>query len=217
VVIFRNHYHHRVWLAFQWSDASCGASPWRIQGWWQFAPGEVGTLNIPRLPNDLRQVGNSHFYYFVEADDGAVWSGEFGTWCPHEGFEWCDGQTSATARLLGFREVINTQPDLTIAIGPNVNPVIDVRTERHQLGGWVTVTGDSFTPFSNVHIWADDLIGAVGPIAIGSNNIDINGHFQTIIDARCWPRQVEWVTIRAVDYFGIGKSATGQTSAYSCG
>jgi hypothetical protein len=112
-----NHYPATVWLSIQWNDARCQGQPWRTVGWFQFEPGETAWCNIPEL-RDLRSIGNSHFYYFIESSDGAFWAGPFPTNCPDDAYNWCLDQNSPSARSLGFRELIVTTADFTLTTIP---------------------------------------------------------------------------------------------------
>ncbi|WP_344953051.1 hypothetical protein, partial [Sphaerisporangium flaviroseum] len=96
-------------------------------------------------------------------------------------------------------------------------PSIDVRTEKHQLGGWIHVSGHGFTPNSSVELFADGLVRRERPMQIGSVGTAADGAFKDFVyDARCWSGQFERATVRAVDV-RTGARATGTTTAFSCG
>src|SRR5258706_161893 len=50
------------------------------------------------------------------------------------------------------------------------DPVLDVRTERHQLGGWIHVSGEGFTPSNRVQLFVDGLVRRTDPFTIGSTD-----------------------------------------------
>jgi hypothetical protein len=214
-----NHYRTTIWVALQHFDANCqgGADPFRTHGWFQYEPGESAAVDIPGFDN-LLNIPNSHYYFYAEAADGAVWSGDFNTWCPQQAFNWCNNLSSTTARLLGFREVIVAGlRDFTLPpfVPGDLRPTVNVDTEKHQLGGWVTVIGDGFTPVSQPDIFADNLANRPLPLFIGRGFTDANGRFNSTFDERCWPNQDGLVTVRAQDSLGAG-FATDTTTAYTC-
>lgn len=90
---------------------------------------------------------------------------------------------------------------------------IDIRTERHQLGGWIHISGKGFTPNSLVSMYADGLIRFVGSLSLGSSNTKGDGRFNYVYDARIQTGQFDSVTIRAVDT-ATGAFATNKTSAF---
>lgn len=214
--IVSNHYPSNISLALQFHDPVCSSvDPFRVVGWFNFVPGEHAALNIPALV-DLRNTQNSHFYFHITADDGAVWAGEFANNCPNSAFDFCSTDQNTGDIQRGFREIIIAgQRDFTLNIIPNIQPRVRVSTERHQLGGWITATIDGFTPFTSAHWFADSLDGMTGSLALGFINVDGNGHGQSIYDARCRPNQVNPATIRVVD--GLqGQSGTGTSNAFIC-
>jgi hypothetical protein len=96
-------------------------------------------------------------------------------------------------------------------------PSIDVRTEKHQLGGWIHVSGHGFTPNSSVDLFAEGLVGQKNPFQIGSVGTAADGAFKDYVyDARCWTGQRERATVRAVDV-SSGAATTGTTLAFTCG
>ncbi|HLW72319.1 MAG TPA: hypothetical protein VKS22_17070 [Candidatus Binataceae bacterium] len=152
---FANHYRAQVWIAFQWFDPNCqgGSEPFRTEGWFNFQPGDSSWLNISELA-DLRRVGSTHFYYYVEAADGAVWAGPYVTNCPSSAFNWCNYQNDPSTRAPGFREIIiSNTPDYSINLIPgDLQPTIQVSTEKNQEGGWVTVTGNGYASVGRLHL-----------------------------------------------------------------
>jgi len=213
--IVSNHYPANISFALQYHDPACRADdPFRAEGWFNFVPGEQSALNIPAL-EDLRNTNNSHFYYHITAADGAVWSGPFVNNCPNSAFNFCSTDQNPADQPRGFIELIIAGfADFTLSVIPGLQPRVDIRTERHQLGGWITATIDGFSPLSSANWFADDLVGRP-PVSLGFINVDINGHGQSVYDARCWPPQFNAATIRVVDQL-TGSTATGQSSAFTC-
>jgi len=213
--IVSNHYPANISFALQFHDPVCNsADPFRAIGWFNFAPGEENHLNIPAL-NDLRDTHNSHFYFHIIASDGAVWAGPFVNNCPNSAFNFCSTDQNTADPPRGFREIIIAGlKDFTLSIIPNLQPRVAVRTERHQLGGWITATVDGFSPLTSATWFADNLVGRP-PLSLGFINVDINGHGQSVYDARCIPNQFNAATIRVVDRL-TGQTATGESYAFTC-
>ena len=82
-----------------------------------------------------------------------------------------------------------------------VTPTLNVSSERHQLGGWVTVSGDRWPANSNVEVFADNITGRTAPYSLGIVGVQADGHFVLVADVRCVDAHDKWrpVTIRAVD------------------
>jgi hypothetical protein len=99
--------------------------------------------------------------------------------------------------------------------GAYLNPSVDIRTERHQLGGWIYAKGSGFTSNSRVNVLADGLIRRTESLTLGNTYTKGDGRFSDFIyDARIWAGQFEPVTIRAVDV-ATGAFATGTTHAFT--
>lgn len=213
--IVANHYHTNISFALQFHDPACRSDdPFRAEGWFNFIPGEQNHLNIPALA-DLRNTNNSHFYYHIVAGDGAVWAGPFVNDCPNSAFNFCSTDQNPADQPRGFRElIIAGVPDFTLNVIPALQPRVQVTTERHQLGGWITATIDGFAPLTSASWFADNLVGRP-PLALGFINVDVNGHGQSVYDARCWPNQFNAATVRVVDQL-TGLIATGDSSAFTC-
>jgi uncharacterized membrane protein len=88
-----------------YSPESCGGEGGNFEkmGWWRIAPGSCALV----YANDL---DNRFWYYFAEADDGAVWSGPFlasVSLSRFGGRRWCWGlETSDPAQIrIGYREL----------------------------------------------------------------------------------------------------------------
>jgi len=104
----------------------------------------------------------------------------------------------------------------TATRGAYMTPTINVFTERHQLGGWIWISGKGFTPSQNIHFLVDGLTGFQGSYSIGSVTAGPDGTFADyVFDASCRSQQDGFPTVRAVDVSGA--EATASTSAFNCG
>jgi uncharacterized membrane protein len=96
---FRNNYGPRIWVAIMFKDDGCAAygRPWGTRGWWTIDHGQsVHVLNT----------GNRFAYYYAEAADGAVWTGDRGPmYVTQQAFDSCVDIGSTNARIVGTREV----------------------------------------------------------------------------------------------------------------
>lgn len=110
---------------------------------------------------------------------------------------------------------VPTQPP--IQPPSNARQVIRVETQQHQVGGWITVTGEGFTPLKGISMYAVGLARRALPLSIGGPTYsDSNGRFRAVVDVRCWPGQSSgYTTIWAVDDI-TGTVSTGTTYAYTC-
>jgi uncharacterized membrane protein len=123
---FINHYSDAVWIAFMYSDAGCGGTPWRKTGWWQLNPGE--TFN--GWNTDLRTVNRYAYFYAEEYKDsgGATWSGTGNNWylISDGAFNQCyDDNTNCNQQpdfvQLDFKKADNGAADfidLNVTLGP---------------------------------------------------------------------------------------------------
>ena len=75
---FRNAYRNTIYVALVYGDNSCGASPFRKQGWWAVAPGQ--SLSVWNA--NLNTVNRHASFYAQEFKDsgGATWSGNQNKW-----------------------------------------------------------------------------------------------------------------------------------------
>lgn len=97
----------------------------------------------------------------------------------------------------------------------SINPQISVRTERHQLGGWIYIEGKYFSPGSRVLFRARGIRNFQGDYSLGYTDARANGTFSYVWDARCGPAGTDNVTILAIDV-ASGFIGTGLTSAFRC-
>jgi uncharacterized membrane protein len=104
-----------------YSPESCGGDggDFEKMGWWRIAPGSCALV----YANDLEDV-NQFWYYYAQADDGAVWAGPFRAAVsldPFGGDQWCYGfETSAPGQIIiGYRELdIGDNDDYTLTFVP---------------------------------------------------------------------------------------------------
>lgn len=95
-------------------------------------------------------------------------------------------------------------------------PSISVRTERNQLGGYIHIDGENFTPGGQIQMQLEGIPNFQGAYSIGSTDAMPDGTLHDyVFDARCGPAGTRDVTVRAIDV-RRGQSATGTTSALSC-
>lgn len=114
-----NSYPGRIATAIMfYSPETCGGDGWdfEMMGWWNLAPGSCALV----YANDLEDL-NRYWYYFAEADDGAVWAGPWGANVPRSAFggdQACFGtQRDAGNEMLhiGYRQLdIGSNDDYTL-------------------------------------------------------------------------------------------------------
>ena len=66
-----------LWSRFlvMWYDTNtCGGDGgnWATKGWWNLSPGQETHTDV--------WTANRYFYFYAEAEDGAVWNGPYGPW-----------------------------------------------------------------------------------------------------------------------------------------
>lgn len=97
---------------------------------------------------------------------------------------------------------------------------VGVRTETHDLGGWIYVDGGGgLSPHARIEFWAAGVYHN-GPTWLGSRQSDGNGYLPrettSLVDVRCTIPRDTAATIVAVDTrTGIAKSA-GTSRAFIC-
>jgi uncharacterized membrane protein len=107
-VSFTNSYSTKIYVAYMRLDWGCGdecGDPWDVLGWINLAPGDTQTRANP--------TNNRWYYYYAEADDGAVWAGDFPADVSQERFEKCtclgviveNGPPTSPYYQVGFREL----------------------------------------------------------------------------------------------------------------
>ena len=101
---FCNSHGSGVWVAISfWDDEVCEGEKggWRNRGWWRVEPGACVQVHSGIVSN----VGR-YWYFYAEADDGAVWTGDYPTYVMDpEAFDICDGIGSTAYWTRGFREI----------------------------------------------------------------------------------------------------------------
>jgi uncharacterized membrane protein len=98
-VSFRNNYNATVWVAIMRFDQKACANhgDWATAGWWKIEPGEE------KWPFSTT---NRFAYYYAEASDGAVWSGDYGPISVEKGaFESCLNITGNAGHRVGLLEI----------------------------------------------------------------------------------------------------------------
>jgi uncharacterized membrane protein len=121
-LVLCNNYPVSIWTAIMfYSPETCGGEGGNFEkmGWWPIAPGACALV----YANDLADV-NKFWYYYAEADDGAVWAGPFrtqvslaafggGRWC------WGLGTTAPGQVVIAYRELdIGDNDDYTLTFVP---------------------------------------------------------------------------------------------------
>lgn len=81
---------------------------------------------------------------------------------------------------------------------PAHHPAISVNSVRTQTTTDTTIDGTDFTPNGSVHLFADDIQGRMGSLAIGITSADGNGKFHYFYRSLC-TGQTNSATIRALD------------------
>ena len=113
-----NAYPQQLYAAYMfYSPDACGGEGgnWQAIGWFAIAPGATATL----YANDLDDVNNRFWYYFAEAVDGAVWSGDINTYVTNAAFNICQGLGSTAYRTVGFRELdVGDNDSFTLTLTP---------------------------------------------------------------------------------------------------
>jgi uncharacterized membrane protein len=109
---FRNSYGPRIHVAIMFYDPGCSSygSPWGTRGWWGIDyGGQAYVLNT----------NNRYAYYYAEATDGAVWTGQFGPiYVPWQAFNLCENLGQTGARIVGLREVYIPSDSHTVNLVP---------------------------------------------------------------------------------------------------
>ena len=120
-LVLCNGYPSGIWTSIMfYSPETCGGEggDFEMMGWWRIAPGACALV----YANDLEDV-NRFWYYFAQADDGAVWAGPFTTGVPLHPFggdQYCWGLGSSEPGInIGYRELdIGDNDDYTLTFIP---------------------------------------------------------------------------------------------------
>lgn len=112
---FCNSYPSRTWITIEWYRPNCpDGGDWEKEGWFKLEPGECANV----FDQDLDEI-NAYYYFYAEADDGAVWAGPFIDCVPYIAFDWCTDTCNSESRDLGYREFnIGDNDDYTITLIP---------------------------------------------------------------------------------------------------
>jgi uncharacterized membrane protein len=112
-----NGYPAHIYVAIMfYNPEKCGGDGGNFEtmGWWSVAPGSC--VNV--YANDLEDL-NRYWYYYAQADDGAVWAGPYRIYAPDNAFSECGGLGISTARIVGMRELdIGDNDDYTLTFVP---------------------------------------------------------------------------------------------------
>ncbi len=107
-VTFTNSYGHKIYVAYMRRDFNCQnecGGIWDVLGWINLDPGETESRDNP--------TNNRWFYYYAEAEDGAVWAGPYVAEVTQTRFEKCtclgvivqNGGATNPYHDVGFREL----------------------------------------------------------------------------------------------------------------
>jgi hypothetical protein len=107
-VTFTNSYGQKMYVAYMRRDFNCQnecGDIWDVLGWINLDPGETESRPNP--------TNNRWFYYYAEADDGAVWAGPYVAEVTQQRFEKCtclgvlvqNGGATNPYYDVGFREL----------------------------------------------------------------------------------------------------------------
>ena len=83
-VTFTNSYKKKVYVAYMRRDFSCQSDCgdiWDVLGWINLDPGETESR--------ANATNNRWYYYYAEAEDGAVWAGPYVAEVSNQKFEKC--------------------------------------------------------------------------------------------------------------------------------
>jgi hypothetical protein len=85
-----------------WYDTdACGGEGgnWATEGWWNLNPGDSVHTDV--------WTDNRYFYFYAEAEDGAVWGGDYGpVYTTYQAFQGCVGSGNTQDYLmLGMAQV----------------------------------------------------------------------------------------------------------------
>jgi hypothetical protein len=107
-VTFTNSYKKKLYVAYMRLDYNCQSECgdiWDVLGWINLDPGQTQSRANP--------TNNRWFYYYAEADDGAVWFGPYAAEVSDLKFEKCsclsviieNGTPFNPYHVVGFRDV----------------------------------------------------------------------------------------------------------------
>ena len=93
-----------------YSPERCPDDDFETMGWWSVAPSNC----VKVYANDLAKL-NQYWYYYAQADDGAVWAGPYQVYVPDKAFSRCSSVGESDARIVGMRELdIGDNADYTL-------------------------------------------------------------------------------------------------------
>ncbi len=106
-------------IMFYSPDTCGGEGNFQMAGWWNIDPGTCALV----YADDLEDL-NRYWYYYADAEDGAVWSGPYGASVPFYAFNQCYGigviiENNHEEVAIGFRELdIGDNDDYTLTFVP---------------------------------------------------------------------------------------------------
>jgi uncharacterized membrane protein len=110
---FCNHYPAHIWVMITFYNSNCEPDgKFESMGWWSIAPGNC--VNV--YNNDLADL-NPYWYYYAEAEDGAVWAGPYKVAVYDQAFDYCYRAVTQheSMRFVGMRELdIGDYADYTV-------------------------------------------------------------------------------------------------------
>jgi uncharacterized membrane protein len=107
-VTFTNSYRTKIYVAYMRRDFNCQSECgdiWDVLGWINLDPGQTQSRANP--------TDNRWYYYYAEAEDGAIWAGPFVAEVSQDRFEKCtclgviviNGDATNPYHDVGFREL----------------------------------------------------------------------------------------------------------------
>jgi hypothetical protein len=97
---FQNNYSSPLSVAVMWyNPGECGDyGNWSTEGWWNLNPGENVHTDV--------WTDNRYFCYYAEAENGAVWGGNYGpVYANWNGFYSCQEIGNTQDFTIGMREI----------------------------------------------------------------------------------------------------------------
>ena len=96
---FRNNHGPRIWVAIMyWDPNNCADyGSWGTSGWYVIDNGNT---------EHVLNTNNTFAYFYAEAADGTVWSGQYGPiYVTQDPFDSCRDIGRTDARLVGLQQV----------------------------------------------------------------------------------------------------------------
>jgi uncharacterized membrane protein len=116
MLLIRNDYPARIYVAIMlYNPRKCsGLGDFETLGWWSAAPWNSVFVFVNSLANV-----NRYWYYYAEADDGAVWAGPYKVMTAEQPFADCLALGTNPGRIVGMRELdIGDNDDYWLTLTP---------------------------------------------------------------------------------------------------